>query len=198
MSEMFFGGHVPEEVQAEVKRRVEHAQMHAEVNAHVIRDLFDSLDKDQLKQFDFVISLFGGSEAGATYIRGRIEAILQYKFEVCPCGSEHDPNELLGEVHPPHMPEEKDGRPIEDTDLPEATEPAPDIDRYDAGFEIGSDEWRQAVGEWDLSVIEPVNNARGYVLKCKCGMDYVSLADRMLRPKGIDGCGGCQIRSAHG
>lgn len=31
-----------------------------------------------------------------------------------------------------------------------------------------------------------------------CGLQYVSLADRMLRPPGIDGCGGCQNKSAHG
>ena len=31
-----------------------------------------------------------------------------------------------------------------------------------------------------------------------CGMGYVSLEDRMLRPPGIDGCGGCRLKSAHG
>jgi hypothetical protein len=37
------------------------------------------------------------------------------------------------------------------------------------------------------------------MLRCKnCKMGYVSLDDRMLRRPGIDGCSGCQIKSAHG
>ncbi len=36
-------------------------------------------------------------------------------------------------------------------------------------------------------------------LRCKnCKLEYVSLDDRMLRRPGMDGCHGCQLKSAHG
>jgi hypothetical protein len=39
----------------------------------------------------------------------------------------------------------------------------------------------------------------GTEIKCNnCLMTYVSLADRMLRPPGVDGCGGCQQKGAWG
>ena len=51
------------------------------------------------------------------------------------------------------------------------------------------------LAEWDLEV----NPEDPTGLRCtKCGKHYPNLEDRKLRPKGVDGCNGCQERGGWG
>lgn len=55
----------------------------------------------------------------------------------------------------------------------------------------------QMHSEWDLYIDTPEDTEA--TLRCiGCNTQYVTLTDRMKRPKGIDGCAGCQQKCAQG
>ena len=129
------------------------------------------------------------------FFRGRVEMLQQMKFNLCPCGINHD-KELEGfgnHEHPPTAPnasDEHQGRQVEDVKLP--------------GETVDFQEDRQAfMEEYGIEPNPDHGKASGPIapspFRCKgCNIGVASLADRMLRPPGIGGCTGCQQKSAWG
>ena len=157
----------PEHIKAALEEQQAHMRMHVQDNSHAVKQLLDELNEDQLKALDLILHNVGNPE-GVNYFHGRVEAALQYRFGVCPCGEDHDPSK------------EFDQAPLPSQVAPRI--PAPErLDRAELMDQYGMAE------------------SEGNFIYCKnCGQQYASLEDRMLRPPGIEGCSGCQQKSAWG
>lgn len=76
--------------------------------------------------------------------------------------------------------------------------------QYGGRVQLCSDHWHDLIGHptVDAAFLEEYNLNRQIgqrQVTCRgCGLLYISLEDRMLKPPGIDGCSGCQQRSAQG
>lgn len=183
--------------------------MHMTDNTHAIKQLFDSLNEEQLRSLDLLLANCDDQRT-VMFFRGRIEMLQQIKFDICPCGSNHD-DELAGmggdgtEKAPtqPNTATEHKGRPLEDVDLPSLA----DMD------ELNDDELIKAREEFDdeaalmeeYGVEENPLYGKSHApegaspFRCTgCGVGIASLQDRMLRHAGIEGCSGCQQKSAWG
>jgi hypothetical protein len=187
MSDLPFGGFfpVPPEIAAQIKEKEENERLHTQDNTHAVKQLLDDLDQDQLRALDLII-LHCGNAASVSYFRGRIEAINQFKFGACPCGQSHDPDE---EFSQPPSPEQLTAD--HSAGLPEQSAVATAMD---GGYEVHSEEWRAKCKEYGIAL-----GLDADVLHCVgCGIRVASLADRMLRKPGTEGCTGCQQKSAWG
>jgi len=189
MSE-FFG--IPiSEIHAEMERQFDLHKMDATEKRHKVYEFIDSLGKEQLSSLGTLVRAF--AEDGSSYakfIDGYVSAIAKEKFDLCPaCGENHD--EMLNE-----MTQQKVNDQFE-SDLDKAvSEPEPPQFTAYVLTEEDLDNMEKYNLD-DLRDEEPPHHLLGF--KCLgCEMRYVSIADRMLRPPGIDGCNGCQLKSAHG
>lgn len=183
-------GEIPPEIKAQLEQQADKQRMHTQANIHDIKQLLDSLDKDQLSTLEMIVhSAMHSPETGAIML-GRIEMVQQMKFDKCPCGEEHDASaDLLGGAAPAesHAPE-----PLSDTVT--EIEPTQVIDDVKA-LRPNTPEFNKACEDYG---VEPILGTLGKV-KCKgCGYESVSLDDRMRRRPGIDGCQGCQQKAAWG
>lgn len=148
--------------------------MHLQDNTHTIRRFLDELSEEQLQTLDIIIANCHSTEQ-ASFWRGRIEGMLDMKYDVCPCGENHNPQELLEDVHLPE---------------PRVTSETPITDAAEAGYT--KEEYQKLLVDYALA---PVDD---HFICTGCGQYYPSLEDRMLRKPGMDGCGGCQQKSAWG
>lgn len=139
--------------------------MHMTDNTHAIKQLFNSLNKEQLRALDLLLANCDDAST-VMFFRGRIEMLQQIKFDICPCGTNHnDELELMGD-------------------------------------ELNDNE-ATLMEEYDVEanpLYQKVHSPQGASpFRCaNCGIGIASLKDRMRRPKGIDGCSGCQQESAWG
>lgn len=178
MSEPFFF-QTPSELVAHLREHQAHDEMNHEHTSHRIRDFIDSLDSEQLEVFEILVKACG-DDSTRFHLRGRIMEA-QRRFGVCPCGKDH--SKVPEDMQPDPVPEK-------------ATEPHPDMPSREELMKLYTLESNPDYGmkDWEQryeTVPQP--------FRCSnCGMGYVSLEDRMLRPPGIDGCGGCRLKSAHG
>lgn len=163
--------------------------MHTQDNSHAIKQLLDDLNEDQLLALDLML-INASSPTANGYFHGLISMMLQIKFDVCACGEKHNPEDEFPDVpvsKPPTVPNEATehkGKSIEDVDLPLA---------------VGSTEWHAKLEEYNIVVIYQSHDSGAYELRCDgCNKAYPSIEDRMLRPPGIEGCEGCQQKSAWG
>lgn len=173
-------GQPPPEVLAQMEAQKQHLHMHAQDNTHAIKQLLDDLSVDQLRALDLLVANCG-NPMGASYFRGRIEAVLEVKHDVCPCGESHNPDDLLE-------------RKVEDHNLPE--DPISGAAERAANDMVEAIDYDKLMDEYNVTPVQDELEGRVY---CKgCGQHYISLEDRMLRKPGIDGCSGCQQKSAWG
>lgn len=189
---------IPPEVLAQIAAHEDHKHMHHQDRIHQVKQFLDSLNEEQLEALDLVLLHVIHSEGDvAHFMRGQIIQIAQTKFDRCQCGEKHsDPDAFKKPVEPNTATEHK-GRPIEDVPVPEdlykdwITTPSNEV------VGVGSQRWKELLREYNL-IETPAGEGDVRTFTCACGMIYQSLQDRMLRPKGIEGCSGCQQKSAWG
>jgi hypothetical protein len=211
----FMFGPPPPEIIAQLQARQEHQHMHAQDNTHAIKQLFDSLDEEQLRALDLLLANCMDSHT-VLFFRGRIEMLQQIKFDICPCGDNHndDLDALTQDKGPtvPNASHEHKGRPVEDVDLP--VDPLKDFTvdpgltdpeelvkaraRFNDEAALMAEYRIEKNPDFGKNPMEhgPAAASPFRCIDCKIGV--ASLEDRMLRKPGIEGCSGCQQKSAWG
>lgn len=215
MSEMFFG--IPEGIAAQLRAQHDHRMMHRTEETHRVRDFLNGLDKEQLEVLEIMLQACN-QKRNISHFIGRITVIQEYKFNECPCGEDHSKlPEDMGE-HAEQIPEMRD--PEEEAEerhyAGEEEAGAGDADDFmetlvrvvGVGNEVG-----EAATEADIMAKYGIEEDPRYPAKnwgvedgpapqpfrcINCGQGYASIADRCLRPPKLDGCSGCQLKSAHG
>lgn len=155
---------VPPEVQEMYYNHIERQKMSYEDTVHELDSFVESLDATQLEQFDAFLKLVAPSATKTAFWRGRIAGLRKSRDDVCLCGGKHSLNDLL---EAPAPPEEK-------PELVVQTE-----------FATDSATMVSAMLDYNLTVEDDKIVCKG------CGKSYVSVEDRMLRRKGVEGCEGC-------
>lgn len=195
---MFFGPdgiQLPEEIEQALRAQLDRAEMSADATRHDVLRFFDELDPEQLKTFRMLIHHCASDESGryASHLEGLISGVLQYKHGLCMgCGKKHDdPSELIKNEGLPNTVEKDDPQLVAD-----GTKQLELFAQEKAVADL------QAMEKW--GVRPPVEGEveaspeEKPVICIGCGALYQSLEDRMRRSPGIDGCYGCQHKSAHG
>jgi hypothetical protein len=169
-------------------------------NTHAVRQLLDDLSGDQLAALDMLLmDMLNTGKKSATYWRGQIAAMVWVKFDICPCGEEHDPDQVFAEHQPeqPNRETELKGRPIENVDLPDDDGPLYQQIITLADNEqviVGSERWDDLIAVYNLKVVGTQFDG-AMIFECRdCGKQYPSLQDRML----VATCGGCAQKEKWG
>jgi len=139
---------------------------------------------------DILVSLCAGDQTYACYIRGLVVGKKEL-LGVCSCGVNHE-EEAEAALTPTKsaMVERQfdfDPNYIEGVDT-----------EYPAMVELDSE---ANLEKYSLETVSAYQDGDPHPtgLRCKeCNQMYPSVEDRMMRPPGVEGCGGCQIKSAHG
>ena len=163
------------------------AEMEGTSFRHDLNRIFEEMGEDELRTF---ITFFHGMSnmpvgvlrRNLSYTEGVLTMYLE-KFGVCPaCGTDHSkvPDEMQTDVHA-NDDEPNDDEPNEDEK--EELKETPEL-----------------LEEYNLQRLASIDEGpSGSQLVCKgCGMTYGSLADRMLREPGVEGCGGCKHKAKWG
>lgn len=167
----------PEDAQAFLDKQHEEHRIRMRDGVHKINELLDALNDEQLATLDNLIFASSRSKSSAAHLRGQIDVIREVKFGTCRCGTNHE-EEFAAEFTTPEQP------------VPDDAADADHRAMLDAG----------AMAAYKVEPV-PEDLADEYPTKFRCSecfIPIVSLEDRMLRPKGIDGCSGCQQASATG
>lgn len=160
----------------------DHVQMHADVVKHEMMDFVRNLSKDQLIILDHFAGLFVAAPDAGRYYQGVIAATLENKFNVCAaCRQNHD--EQAQEIF------NASGAQAE------AEEMSPEMEAFEAfRANVIANMEMYNVEAWGANLL-PDQKDKPYppsAVRCKnCGMQYVSLEDRMLKgpePVNCDGC----------
>ena len=179
---MDFLGDVPPEVKQAIQEQFDRKIMNIEERYHAIRRALDEMSLEQLQAFDTILNQVAGSSDSpiASYYGGLISSTIYHRFGICSfCRVNHD-EELTKVAAPaPHQHDVK----VEDI-LPSSDLSVQDLANMSS---YGLDDLRD----------EDTNELLGFVC-INCGLRYVSIADRMLRPPGIEGCSGCMQKAKWG
>lgn len=182
----------PHELQAHLQEVAAQRHLAAQDHIHQRNDFFEKLPKDQLDLVDTMLLQAVNDNTFGHYLRGIIAEIQRRKGFVCTCGHDHDA-EAAAAFGAPADPD-KSNTPGVDTTTPDGvgsdTEPGA----------LSGAARDAAMREYGLEQVNPADQPDHPTgLRCiNCHQVYVSLEDRMLREPGMDGCGGCQVKSAHG
>jgi hypothetical protein len=182
--EFIFGAPDPEQ-QAEMQRQVDQAHMQQQSLRHEVQSFVDNLDEDGLRVLRAIVHAASGDENYGSFVQGCLTTMLHVKYGLCAaCGKNHD-KELLGDTSSAEPVQVSDG--TEQPALDEESSPA---------------EWAATMAEYNLRLPNPgeVDHTPDEkpVICIGCNTLYQSLEDRTLRPKGVDGCWGCQHKAAFG
>ena len=158
---------LPPEIREAILQQQEHMEMHREADLHALRDFFDELNEEQLRALSLLMLLVKDPERNA-YYEAIIDSHLQFKFGTCPCGKNHNEDELLAGP----------ARIGEDAVV------TPDAD---------ANENERLMHEYNM-----YQDPEGSLHCNGCDMPYVSLEDRMRRDPGVEGCPGCQHKAKFG
>lgn len=186
----FFMGPSPEDIE-------QHRAVHAAAQHDVNRLLMDLPDA-QLATLEMILTGIAQSDNAhslAANLSGKIATIRDFKFSICAaCGANHDEEakKLI----------EEETSTAEDTvEVPEHVQARRKVDAQAENTEdwtlIGSSE---QLKDWEVARMKEFNlddlreeasfQLAGFVC-LGCGMNYRSIADRMLRETGPEGCTGC-------
>lgn len=184
---------LPEGLIEAIQRQADAHMMQHEVEGHMVSQLLEDLDTEQLQALRLMLKYTEGDSAA--YFQGRITQKLEDKHHVCSgCGHKHDdPGDFVG-------PEEPTGEPV--TMPSEASQRRRDpewVQQADLNktWEIDTTELLE---EYNLKVMHSIAGAETPpYLMCKgCETPYQSLADRMRQPPGVKGCSACQQKQKWG
>lgn len=192
------GQQLPPEIEEALRRQQEHAEMHAEARGHEMLRFFEELSEDQLIQLRSILSACAADDTGryASHLEGFVNGVLQWKHGVClGCGSKHgDASDLIKEEEVTTDDGTEQLELFSDPEPQAAETAAQEQDRMSLmmGYVVREPTQR----DFDNGLV--MAEGERPVLCELCGMLYQSLEDRMLRRPGMDGCQGCQHKSAHG
>jgi hypothetical protein len=195
----FFSG-TPEEIEAEMNRRADlHRASYEDRIRRVDRTLMESLSAEDLHSIGEIIgAILSAEQPGevASHYQGVIRTVQKMKYGVCTgCGEKHDDADDFLRQATAEVQVKEDADLITEqmtAEFPAKTEEKL-VDELFTPEELqGSDQYEAELALWGL-------RRWGLGLYCvACGKQYPSLEDRKRRPVGIDGCFGCQEKSAHG
>lgn len=197
-----FPGFDPEAVEA-------HRRLERDENLSELKKFVQSLDLNQLQHtYSILNAIINGTKYSepANWYLGLITAEAFFVRGVCamcqPWVIHTDPMEEI-EAHAKvlrHKHEQEHYQPQDEEEVGEADQPLEDEDdetyaQAVANYVSNAEQW--GVVPVNSSPIEQLD-LNGPVKCTGCGSDYPNLADRMLRPPGVDGCGGCQQKAMWG
>lgn len=209
---MFFGMD-PEEY----RKQMEERELNNEAHRHDMHEWIESLDEHGLKMLRSLLYDYS-DHTSAAYLIGFAGLVMQKKFNICAaCGKNHDDitvEDVIGKSHEgnsAHVGQAEPDYGPDGTPLPPASgtikDPMPqrgDTVTHGKAFEEMSGpellatvpkKVQDQMDEYRLDFIE----FQWPKVLCKgCGMEYVSLEDRMLKAPGIEGCTGCSHKGAWG
>ena len=188
---MFHGGFIPfeqlpEEVQAQLKEQQETHELENADILHQLNDIFDKLDKDELKILRRLLEVCHGDESVAHHMIGRITEILRSQHHLCNCGKDHDA-EVRKITEPIEVPQPQ----------PELTIPS----------QIHEQEQQETYTEEDLKQlyeryhVYPDGNPKSKRVYCAtegCTNYWMSLEHRMNSQMGSGGCPLCANKTKWG
>lgn len=195
MSEFAFGMPLPPEVIADAQRQHDLYHMKTQAVRHDMFAFLDSLDEDQAKQFSLLVRVFAREEDSsyAKYIDGYFSGLRERKFGICPgCSVNHD-----------QMPDDmRPNEPVESV-VSDGSNKVTSVEEEASWINtdyVLTEADLERMNEYNLDDLRDEDDKStllGFIC-LGCGMRYISIADRMLRPPGIAGCSGCQLKSGHG
>jgi hypothetical protein len=167
---LFGFGELPEEIQQAIASQVERQHLAIVTSHHDIQRMLEELSLEHLLVFHGIFHhLASEGNHKSAYLEGLAVGVLRFKHNICgACGRNHD-EDLQEQMEP------------SENKIKEA------LDRINET----SDEDIQNALKWKVSF-----GTSGKVRCNNCGMEYQSLADRMLRSP--DDCSGCHQKSAWG
>lgn len=185
----FFQPPTPEQI-AEMEEHQRHHEMMAEDYRHGVQALFTDLGRDHLTSMRGMLHSLAAADNDArlaSYYEGLACAALYFKHGVCMgCGVNHD--EQAAEALMPKTDEDGTPKPAEGSETP----------ALEGLAELTPEDFKN-MQEYNLDDVRDEGTLRLLGFICKgCGARYVSIADRMLRPPGVEGCGGCIERAKWG
>ena len=183
-NEEVFAG-TPEEFVEKMKEMVNHQRMVMTDIQHRVQRLFTDMDAESLATMRLVLHSIGEDPGKAMFYEGVAAAILLVKHEVCSgCGVDHTAEALASmteqvKVDHPSVVMSED----EQTNHADAMV---NLHSKFVEFEV-------------LPVQRPKDGSYDGPVTCRnCGMEYVSLQDRMLEKPGVEGCTGCVQKAKFG
>lgn len=166
-----------------VQAAIEQQQMTATAFRHDVQRLFEEASKEHIGTLRQLFRILCESEDGryASYLEGVAATTLRHRFDVCPtCLVNHDEELLAHPDKPDAQPALMDGR---GEPTPEALPDEPTYEDY--------------LRECKKFNVEPIG-VEGAVKCLGCDKEYVSLADRMVKPPGPEHCEGCVHKTKWG
>lgn len=158
-----------EELSPEERMRL--GNMEADAKVHESRQFFHSLNEEQLGHLSICINTTVANPKLGMYYQGVIAQITETKYGTCiACGEKHD--EELATISGQPSPSVEPAFPPKDT--------------------IPYDDLMDEYG------MEQDDDGSDRVMCKNCGLWYVNLQDRTLRPAGITGCHGCVQKTKTG
>jgi hypothetical protein len=165
------------------KEQQEKMAMKATSIWHSVLHLLNEATQEQLESISDIIRMIDAHPKMSPYFSGLIDGILEKKFNICPsCERNHD-EDMQREM-----------------DLASQTKPESESGSVPLAVEVVLPDPREVMETYgvrpsDDSIIPSLESA----VVCKsCDLYYISLADRIRRPPGVDGCHGCQQKAGHG
>lgn len=191
----FFGGQLPPEIAALLNQQMQHQDHHrmaAEDYRHAVYTLFGEVSKEHLETLHSMfatLTMMPPEQAIGMlqYYEGLTAGKLNERFNICPaCMTNHDEaaKELLNQ-------QDDDGvkQPAPGSD------PGPDPDEPTELTVADFENMR----EYGLDDVRDEDTLKLLGFKClNCGMNYVSIEDRMKEPPGPEGCSGCRQKAKWG
>lgn len=176
-------------------------QQHAMAQAFqkVMRDrqnhFITDMKSEDLATFGAFLTIVSQNPEAAMYWRGRVDHELMGRG-VCPgCGVDHITEEVEHMVAEQHT--DIDLAHSAPSDVPENDFNSPSWVQPSLFDDMAEANIAANMEEWGVEPIDP-ETPLGPVVCIACGWRSASLEDRMLRAPKIDGCPGCQDKSAHG
>lgn len=165
----FVFGEPPEELKEQMKAEFDRQQMLTTSMQHDIARLFREQTLDNLRTMRILLHLIAASPLASAFYEGCVAMMLEERWNVCACGSDHD--EDLAEV------------------LGDEAEPETEADRMEQfNDELAADRLKLYGLEYH----------DGKLYCSNCAKEYPSIEDRALREPGPEGCPGCVERAKWG
>lgn len=169
----FVFGEPPEEIKEQMKAEFDRQQMLTTSMQHDIARLFREQTLDNLRTMRILLHLIAASPLASAFYEGVAATILEEKFNVCACGSDHD-EDLAGV-------------------LGDEAEVSPEGKAEVEAMAAFNDELAT-----DRLKLYGLEYHDGKLLCSNCGKEYPSIEDRALREPGPDGCPGCVEKTKWG
>lgn len=181
---------LPEEVKAQLREQLDQHHMAIETFRHDVQRLFEEVHKEHLVTLRHLFNHFAqvGNQVYPAYLEGVTAATLHYRFGVCAsCGEDHAEALLKQDGADSQGQPAVDGETVGQMNIDEIVHQT-DEERY-----------VDNCVKWGVTPVDtelPGPNAR---VKCnRCGQVYPNLADRMVKPPGLENCPGCVHKAKWG